>query len=59
MEGHIRVNGIMVPILRELLLQKVLELSKESILVISYDCEIDPECQRYCDSHEIKILRMN
>lgn len=59
MESHVRVNGIMVPILRELLPPKVLGLSKGNILIISYDCEIHPECKRYCDLHEIKILRMD
>ncbi|WP_207710260.1 hypothetical protein [Clostridium sp. C2-6-12] len=46
-------------ILEILPLSKVKGMHKGSILIISYGCEIHPECQRYCDLHEIRILRMD
>jgi hypothetical protein len=56
---YVNVNGVKVPILEALLPKKVKGKPTGSILIITYDCEIHPECQKYCDLHEIKILRMD
>lgn len=59
MESYICINGVRIPILKVLPPAKVKGKPKGSILIIDYDCEVHPECQKYCDLHEIKILRLD
>ncbi|UYZ36784.1 hypothetical protein OD350_03685 [Clostridium beijerinckii] len=54
---YVNVNIVKILALEALPSEKAKGEPKGSKLIISYDCELHPECRKYCDLNEIKIVR--
>lgn len=61
MDKHVNVNGIRVPIIRNMsrAAQKLKDIIHGSVIIISHDCIVSYEAREYLESVGVKIIRLD